>query len=326
MKAVQILMRDQVSIVDVDPPSLEANRVLLKANCISLCGSDVWMLQDAPPEDYPQPIGVSGHEVVSEVVAIGKHTGALDFAVGDHVLVLSPALDAMSELYIAPIQNVLPLPSGVPLPHLLQAQQLGTVIYACQSLPNVIGKTVAVIGQGSAGLWFNLMLKRLGARRVVGLDLHAHRVALSTHFEADLGLHNEGMAEPEAVAAVNHACHNAEVDIVIDAAGTESALNLAIALATREGFILSFGVPHQQQLTLDYYKLFRKCLTVRAVVGATIGDPTHACTRQAIDLIANGIVDLTPLITHHFPFSAVAKAYALQANPQDGAVKIVVNF
>ena len=83
----------------------------------------------------------------------------------------------MAEFYLAPIENVLPLPAGKTPEELLMAQQLGTVIYACKKLPSVIGKTAVVIGQASAGLWFDVMLKRLGARRIVALDSRGNTIS-----------------------------------------------------------------------------------------------------------------------------------------------------
>ncbi len=325
MKAVHIPNRNQVEFVDLTLPDLKPGEALIEIMKISLCGSDVWMLSDAPAEDYPHPVGVSGHEVVGRVLEINDPDEQAHFAVGEIVMVIAPALDAMCTHYIAEFVNILSLPKGLPLEHALQAQQIGTVIYACQKLPNMIGKTAVVIGQGSAGIWFNIMLKRLGAAKVVGIDKHNHRAALSEQFGAADGICNAELSDVEASAQVQQLLGQAP-DVVIDAAGTESAINLAIELLGYEGFLLGFGVPHKGDITIaDYYALHRKCITLCNVVGATIGDPTHECTYQALELLASGVIDPTPLLTHEFVFTDVEAAYALQANPQSGAVKIVVN-
>ena len=47
------------------------------------------------------------------------------------------------------------------------AQQLGTVIFGAKRLPNLLGQTCVVMGQGSAGLFWNFVLKHLGADRVI---------------------------------------------------------------------------------------------------------------------------------------------------------------
>ena len=42
--------------------------------------------------------------------------------------------------------------------------------------------------------------------------------------------------------------------------------------------------------------------------------------------IADGIVDASILLTHRFLFEDVHKAYELQKNPKDGALKIIVEM
>ena len=50
------------------------------------------------------------------------------------------------------------------------AQQLGTVVFGCRRLPSLVGKTVAVIGQGSVGLFHDFMLRRIGAHRIIAIE------------------------------------------------------------------------------------------------------------------------------------------------------------
>ena len=42
--------------------------------------------------------------------------------------------------------------------------------------------------------------------------------------------------------------------------------------------------------------------------------------------IADGVVDASILLTHRFSFEDVHKAYELQKNPKDGALKIIVEM
>jgi threonine dehydrogenase-like Zn-dependent dehydrogenase len=219
--------------------------------------------------------------------------------------------------------DLLVLPHSKPLDYLLQAQQLGTIIYAAKHLPtSVIAKTVAVIGQGSAGLWWNYMMRRLGARRVIAIDLQAHRLAVSKHYGATDTVHN---ADRDAVQAVSELTGGEMVDVVIEAAGEETTIPLAVELVKRHGAILFFGVPRLDTLEFPFFTFFRKCILARAIVGA-LSDPNHECTRMALDLIAKGEADVGPMLTHHFPFSQVIDAFELQTTRDEGAIKIVVDF
>jgi threonine dehydrogenase-like Zn-dependent dehydrogenase len=49
-------------------------------------------------------------------------------------------------------------------------------------------------------------------------------------------------------------------------------------------------------------------------------------TRLALDLIANGELEVGPILTHRFPFESVMEAYSLQRSGADGAVKILIEM
>ncbi len=320
MKAIQILAPGHIEFVDVPQPELKPGHALIRTHRLSLCGSDIFVLLYAQPESYPQPPGASGHEMIGLVEAVGE--GETAVRPGDYALVLAPEQQAMCEYYLAPFHNILPLPPGKPLEHLLQAQQLGTVIYSCKTLPNVIGKDVAVIGQGSAGLWFNFMLRRLGAKRIIGVDLQAHRLQIAPLYGATHTIHNRHVDPVTALAEITN---GRMADIVIEAAGEIDSINLTIDLIKDHGHILQFGVPHAAQIPVNYSDFFRKCLSLKANVYA-IREPDHTSTRMALDLIAQGDINVGPVITHRFPFEQVRQAYELQHTYDEGAIKIVIDM
>ena len=320
MKAVQVVSRGRAEFVDVAKPDVRPGHVLVRTTRLALCGSDIRMLHYAAESSYPFPPGTTGHEMVGIVEAID--CAASEIQVGDRVLALAPGHCAMAEFYLAPIEHVLPLPGEVPTEHLLQAQQLGTVLFACQRLPHVIGRNVVVIGQGSAGLWFDFQLRRMGARRVIALDLEPCRLARSQSFGATHIIENR---EVEAAAAIREINDGQLADIVIEAAGEIDSINLATDLVRTYGDILYFGVPRAQTFEYNFDRLFHKCCRASTIVGAFV-EPDQMSTRMAIDLIAEGTAPASSLITHHFPFSHVMDAYETHHTRADGAIKIVVEM
>ena len=319
MKAVQVVARGEAQFVDVEPPRLEPGRAVIRPLKLALCGSDIRMIHHAADEDYPFPVGTTGHEMVGVVEQVNPDS---PFAPGDLTLTLVPGHLAMCERYLAHAQYMLPLPDGKPLEHLLQAQQLGTVIYACRRLPNISGQDVAVIGQGSAGLWFNFHLRRMGANRIIAIDLEQYRLELSRQFGATDCLHNDGRDVTERLAEMTG---GKMVDLVVEAAGEVESINLAVDLARKNGRILFFGYPRGTQIPFNYEKFFKKCCDATTIVGVT-DEPGLISTRRALDIIVRDEVDVTPLITHHFPFADVLAAYELHRTRGDGAVKIVVDM
>lgn len=321
MKAVQVVARGEAVFVEAEPPSLAPGHAIIRTVALSLCGSDVRMLHHSADECYPFPIGTTGHEMVGVVEEVD---GSSSLKPGDLTLTLAPGHRAMCERYLAPLEHILKLPSapehGKPLEHLLQAQQLGTVIYATKRLPNVIGQDVAIIGQGSAGLWFAFVLRRMGARRIIAIDLDERRLALSDHFGATDTILNDGS---NALAQLEELTGGRLVDLVVEAAGEADAINLAVDLVRKNGRILFFGYPRGQYLLFNFEQFFHKCCDATTIVGVS-DEPDLVSTRLAIGLIARGEIDVSPLITHRFPFDRVIEAYEMHRTRSDGAVKIVI--
>ena len=299
MKAVQIVARSQPVIVNAPLPELRPGHALIKSLRLSLCGSDIRHLHYLPDERYPTQPGDTGHEMVGVIEAIDSPNS--DFQVGDHVLALAPDHRAMAEYYLAPIEHLIPIDAATPLEHSVQAQQLGTVLYAAQSLPDVRGKSAAVIGQGSAGLWFNTALRERGASRITAIDLKAYRLSLSRQFGATHTLHNAEGMPVDALRALND---GQLPDVVVEAAGEEASIALAVEIVRDNGFILMFGVPRFEWVRFPYLQFFWKTLSAKAIVHAT-RDPDHACTRQALEWIRSGKVDVARMITHTFKFEDV---------------------
>ena len=320
MRAVQITEPGTTTFTETAEPVLRPGHALVRTQRLSLCGSDLRTLYNEPAAAYPLAPGATGHEMIGVVEAVADPDSPLQ--VGDVALTLAPDHLAMAECYLAPVEHVLVLPEGRPVEELLQAQQLGTVIYACRQLPNLVGKDVVVIGQGSAGLWFDVMARRLGARRVIALDLEPGRLALGRHYGAT---HTLLGSDGDPAAAVREITEGGLAEVVIEAAGEEVTLNLAIELLRDDGFLLAFGVPRSETLTLRFQDLFMKRLQLKAIVHAS-REPGQLSTRMALDYIATGVVDVAPMITHRFPFERVAEGYDLLNSRRDGAVKIVIEM
>lgn len=342
MKSVQVTGRGRAEIVTQSKPKLKPGYALVRTSHVSLCGSDIRMLYHCDESLYPFPPGTTGHEMVGVVEEVTD--ASLPFGVGDRVLALAPDHRAMCEYYLAPIDLILPLPNGIPIEVLLQAQQFGTVLYAAKLLPNVIGKSVVVIGQGSAGLWFNFVLRRMGASRVIAVEQDSARLGLCSQFGATHTILNSpvdprepqradgsggGMHAPEAkcpaAEQLKEILSGELADIVIEAAGEQDSINLAIRLVRKFGEILYFGYPRGQQFNIDFERFFHQCCRATTIVGAT-EEKDQNCTRMAIDLIAQDSSLARSLITHRLKFDQALEAYEMHRTRRDGALKIVIEM
>ncbi len=318
MRAVQIIGHGQIQFVEISKPELQPGHVIVRPRYLSLCGSDVHMLYYSHGKEYPLPVGTTGHEmvgVVEEVDAPGSGIKA-----GDWALTLAPPQNAMTECYMAPAEHVFVLPPGTSPQLMLQAQQLGTVIFACKRLPNLVGKSAVVVGQGSAGIYFDFMLRRMGATTVIGVDLIASRTEAAKRFGAT---HTVNNSQVDALAAVAEITGGQLADVVIEAAGEPSSINLAPSLVKRYGHLLYFGIPRAQTIEFDFRTFFSKYAHTMSNSG-TAFEPGHTSTKQALQMIAAGEIDVEALITHTFPFARVMDAYEMAYKRSGDCIKILV--
>jgi L-iditol 2-dehydrogenase len=318
--ASRIVRRGQVAFVDIADEEPAAGEVVVRPLCLSLCGSDIYHYLYMEDSAYPQPVGSSGHEMIGVVDKIGEGVDGL--RVGEAALTLSPGHTAMTERYRAEAEYVLPLPEGSRTEELLMAQQLGTVVYAARRLPNLVGSVAAVIGQGSAGILWSQMLRRLGCRSVVVMDLLDSRVKAGRRYGADEAFNN---ADRDPVEAVQEATGGAGADIVVEAAGEPESINLAARLVREKGIIYYFGVPRSRAFAFDYATFFRT-YAVTFSIGASMLEPGKGSFRQALDLIASGGVDVKGMVTHRFDLRELERAYDLARTGADGALKVMIRM
>jgi L-iditol 2-dehydrogenase len=196
------------------------------------------------------------------------------------------------------------------------------VLFASQRLPDLKDATAVVIGQGSAGLFFDFQLRQLGARRVIAIDVESFRLERSIAFGAT---HTVCNAVTDPVSKIREITGGELADVVVEAAGEISSINLAIDLARQNGEILYFGYPRQVIVPLNFDLLFHKCCRVHTVVGASV-EPNQQSTRTALDIITSGRIDVGSLITHRFSFANVLDAYELHRTRGDHCVKIVIEM
>lgn len=320
MKAVQIVARGKTEFIEMPDPILQAGHAIIKTQRISLCGSDVRYIHHLPDHRYPCPPGTTGHEMVGIIADIGDNEAGLQ--VGDRVLALAPNHQAMAEFYLAKVENLLKLDDSVTFEQAVQAQQFGTVLYAAKELPDLSGKTVAIIGQGSAGLWFNTVAKDRDAHKIIALDLKEYRLQLSDSYGATHTIHN---ADVDPIPALKDINGGELPDVVIEAAGEKESIALAVDIVRENGFILFFGVPRFETMEFPMLDFFFKTITARTMVHAT-REENHASTRKALEMITSGAVDVTPMLTHTFSFDQVMDAYDLHRLQDEGAIKIIVDM
>lgn len=324
MRAGQLVGLNDMRCVEAEVPSIGDGEILVRTILASICGSDLHVVcHGANVPNLPCPHGFPGHEGIGEVVA-SNHA---DVEVGTRVLCFPFAgtAEGFSEYQRMHGRYVLPLPEGsVPEDQLLMAQQLGTVIFAARQRPvDLVGKTTVILGQGSAGLFWTYWLKRNGASRIIAADRSDARLAVSAAYGADVTV-NVGETDLEEVVAE---LTEDGADHVVEAVGLRQTLFQSIELARPDGTLMWFGLPDtDDSVQISFAKFFRKRLTASSTYGAQDeGDAVSFAT--ALELIAGGQIDVSPLLSHVFPVEDIATAFDVANDPvPSGALKVSVSF
>ena len=321
MKAAQYVSQGKIEFVEIPDPTPNDGEIVVQLDKGTVCGSDVFELYYQPKEQFPKKPGASGHEIVGTVVS--ANSGGL--RPEDRVLVIPPNFDGWVE-YLSVTPNwLVPIPDVLPTEHGLMAQLLGCVIWALKKAPNLTDKNVAVIGQGPAGLLFTKLLSNMGARRVIGLDLEDYRLEVAKQMGATDVLNNSGRDSAQTAEFVRDVTEGGMADYVIEVVGLDETVNLASDLGREFADLLIFGIPKTQHYSLDFWNILRKQQALVTTVG-TQAEPNLQSFRLGMQMIADGRVDVSPLLTHHLPFESLPKALELAHKRKDGAVKVVVDI
>ena len=326
MRAAQVVARGKVEIVDAPSPQLETQHAVVRPLFVTLSGRNLHTVYHAADDEYPFPVGSSGHEVVARVEEIEyREVPVFPLKPGETVLVFIPTPTALCEHFLAPVSQLQRLPADGPTQQFPVVRQLGEVIEACERLPAVATASVLVIGQGPAGLLFDMMLKRMGAAQIVGLDVLPGRIEAGLRFGATQTLDAGRDDLSDTVADLTGGQFP---DVVIETAGTPEAVKLAPSLVRRNGHVLFYGMPQDRIMEFDVWSMTQKECTIEGA-GARFRDdlnPFWSSFGLAINLIGRGDVDVAPLVTHRFPLERAAEAYELARTGDEGALKVAIEM
>ncbi len=319
MKAARLVGPRQFEILDVDTPSPKAGEVLVRMEYASICGSDLLTYDRVlPEEDYPLRVGLPCHETSGIV----EESMDESLKKGDRVVALTYTGGLMEYTTIAANRCILVPPNVDPKVAVL-CQPIGTVIYAVQKLGSVLGKKVVILGQGPIGLGFTDFLSSGGASQVIVTDVVDARLEVAKKFGAT---HTINASKQDVVEAVKEITNGELADVVVEACGLHETSNQAFHCLKVKGTVNIFGMPHGDPVfPFDWGTMYMKLPNIIVTNSARAGEVVDV-VKTAVDLIAQGRLDPSPMITHDVPFSEVGRAYELFSRRLDGAVKPIIKI
>jgi 2-desacetyl-2-hydroxyethyl bacteriochlorophyllide A dehydrogenase len=188
-----------------------------------------------------------------------------------------------------------------------------------------VGETVAIFGAGVVGL-ICMALARLSGARVYAVDINSSRLRNAERYADEI-------LSEEAALRIKSMTNRRGADVVIEATGSDAALNEAIRSVAYAGKVISLGFYQSNARGLFLGEEFHHnrvqiiCSQIFAVAPAlSYRWDVPRLERTIMALQSTGRLDLVPLITHEIPFREAAQAYRILDEHPDSAVQVALTF
>lgn len=308
---------ERSSIPDTTPDALADGQVLLRFLAAGVCGSDMPAFRGVRgllPGDHgrsgAEKDGFPIHEVVGEVIASRNDR----HRTGDRLVGWASGFDGLMERVVTDGNQVASYDPALSPAQAVGLQPLACVLYAVGQLPDLAGRHVGVIGQGSIGLLFSAAAKAAGASRVTGVD-PIDRAAIATRFGTD------DYVRATSDRWVSHLEPADRPDVVIETVGHQVAtLNHAIEATAPGGTVFYFGVPDDDSYPISMRTMLRRNLTLKS--GVALDRPRMLELAGTFAAEHPGL--LADYSTHTFGIDDVQAAFELAARPDSGRGKIAI--
>jgi threonine dehydrogenase-like Zn-dependent dehydrogenase len=297
-----------VSVVEVDVP--EGGGELVSIRSAGICASDFRYIAFGCTMILGHELaGVTGDGTAVAIEAIFGCDGCESCDAGRYNLcVHGPTAlgvtshGGMSEYFAAPARSLVPLPAGLDVADACLVEPASVAWHACRLSGAGPDQRVAVVGGGAIGLLAVAAARAMGAAEVSLEARYPHQRELGERLGATLP--------------------SGSYDVVIEAAGSGSALHRAVELARAGGTMGVLGV-FGPDVAWPQHECFLKELRTVPSLGYCRHDGRRDFDHAAALLAANpDLVDA--LVTHRFPIEDAAEAFRVAADKSSGALRVVL--
>lgn len=354
MKAATFIEPGRIEVADKPIPEIGDNDALLKITTTTICGTDVHILKG----EYSVEKGLTiGHEPVGIIEKLGKNVqgyqegqrviaGAIcpsftSYACQDgcsaqdggaHSHGYKPmggwrfgnTIDgAQAEYLLVPDAqaNLSAVPDHLTDEQVLMCPDIMSTGFAGAEAANIkIGDVVVVFAQGPIGLCATAGARLKGASLIIAVDGIDERLAISKQMGADITL---DYRKDDVVAEILKLTGGRGVDVSIEALGQQSTFEAALRVLKPGGTLSSLGV-YSSDLTIPLDAFAAGLGDHKIITSLCPGGKERM--RRLMDVIAQGRLDLTAMVTHRFKLDNIAEAYELFSHQRDGVLKVAVEL
>ena len=342
MKAYTYIEPGKFALVDKKKPELqESTDAIVRVTLGSICTSDLHIKHGSVPRAVPE-ITV-GHEMVGVVEQIGSDVKGVK--PGDRVTVnvetfcgecfyckhgyvnnctsshggwaLGCRIDGGQTEYVrVPLatQGLNRIPDNVSDEQALFVGDVLATGYWAASISEITqDDTVLIIGAGPTGICTLLCVMLKQPKRIIVCEpSEERRHFVKEHYPEIL------LTTPEeCLDFVMKTSDHGGADRVIEVAGAKTTFQLAWQCA-RPNAVVTIVALYDESQQLPLPNMYGKNLTFKT------GGVDGCHCDEVLQLIEQGKIDTTPLITHRFPLSRIDEAYNIFENKEDGVIKIAI--
>lgn len=342
MKALVLERYGEFTYKEVERPVAGLGEVLVRVRACAVCGSDVHGMDGSTGRRRP-PL-IMGHEAAGEIAALGE--GVTGWQEGDRVTfdstvycnrcemcraghvnlcasrqVLGVSCEeyrrhgAFAEYVAVPAYILYRLPAAVSFQQAAMVEPLAIAYHAATRTPIRPEDRLLILGVGTIGMLTLQVVKALGARQVIAVDLDQQKLDTALTKGADAAVNATAPDALQQILALTP--EGRGVDLALDATGIQATVDLCLNALHLNGRVVLIGnlaptisFPLQKVVTRQL-SLFGSC--------ASAGEYA-AC----LQLIAEGRVDVDALISKAVPLSEGNQWIQRVYNREPGLNKIVL--
>jgi 2-desacetyl-2-hydroxyethyl bacteriochlorophyllide A dehydrogenase len=302
-----------LAIREVPTPSPGVGEELVRTKYVGICGSDLHVWLDGLAGVVPPKI--MGHELVGQI-ASGPRAGTRVVVeplivcgscracrdgyahVCRNLKVMGVHADGgAAEYLVAPATRLHPFPDSLSWEAAALAEPTAVAVHMLRQVGLDLGDTVLVLGGGPIGFLVASVARATGAGRVLLSEVSPQRIDFCR--SAGLEVIDAGREDP--VEIIRALTDGEGADVVVEAAGSQPTAQAMLEAARVRGKIMQGGL-YSAPPTLDLRLLTQRELQL---IGARVYEPRDVA--QAIQLLADGRVDVSGLVTRIVPLANAVK-------------------
>ncbi len=328
-----------LELQEVPLPEVGPNDVRIRVQKASICGTDVHIYNwDAwAQKTIPVPL-VIGHEFVGVVDQVGS--AVKDFKEGElvttegHIVCghcrnclagrrhLCPNTKGIgvnrpggfAELVSVPSSNLWRCDPNIPLDVISCSDPLGNAVHTALSF-DLVGEDVLITGAGPIGCMAVPIAKMAGARKVVITDVNPYRLDIARKMGATMAI---DVRETKLQDAMEELGMKEGFDVALEMSGNPKAFTDMLDVMVNGGRIAMLGIM-PGNAAIDWNLVVFHGLTIKGIYGREMFETWYKMTA----LIQSGL-DISPIITHRFPYTNFIEGIELMKSGQSG--KIVLDW